>query len=61
MSDDPEKCGPKDRTRINVSDENELRYWARELGVDATTLKNAVKAAGTSIEAVRRHLKYGKH
>ena len=61
MSDDPEKCGPEDRTRINVSDEHELRYWAWQLGVDATTLKNAVKSAGTSVEAVRRHLKDGKH
>ena len=35
----------------------EVRYWTQELNVSTERLREAVKAAGTSVEAVRQYLK----
>lgn len=60
MSDDYRECAPRDRSLININVAQEVRFWTRELGVDETTLRSAVKAAGSSSDAVRRYLKEGK-
>lgn len=57
MSDDLTNRGPQDRARINVNEDHELRYWSKELGVSEQRLKEAVKAVGVSVEAVKEHLK----
>ncbi|WP_343738299.1 DUF3606 domain-containing protein [Achromobacter sp.] len=57
MSDDLSKRGPQDRSRINVNETHELRYWAQELGVSEAQLRDAVKAVGPSATAVREHLR----
>lgn len=54
--DDPKNRGPQDRTRINLSQEHEVRYWSEELGVSEEKLRDAVAAAGSSVEKVRAHL-----
>lgn len=56
MADNLKERGPQDRSRINVNESWELQYWTRELGVSEEQLRTAVKAAGTSAEAVRKHL-----
>jgi hypothetical protein len=56
MSDDLKNRGPQDSARINVNEEHELRYWTKELNISAEQLKQAVKVAGVSVEAVRKHL-----
>ncbi|PTW98706.1 DUF3606 domain-containing protein [Achromobacter mucicolens] len=56
MSDDLSKRGPQDRSRINVNEAHELRYWTQALGVTEAKLREAVKAVGTSATAVREHL-----
>lgn len=56
MADNPQRTGSPDSRRINVNQEHELRYWAKELGVTPDRLREAVQAAGTSVEAVRKHL-----
>ncbi|WP_086921348.1 DUF3606 domain-containing protein [Variovorax sp. JS1663] len=56
MPDDLSKRGPQDRSRINVSEIHELRYWTQTLGVSEAQLRAAVAAAGTSVEAVRQYL-----
>lgn len=56
MSDDLKNRGPADRSRINVNEERELRWWTQTLGVSAAELREAVKAVGTSASAVRKHL-----
>ncbi|MDB6135350.1 MAG: hypothetical protein JWM59_3593, partial [Verrucomicrobiales bacterium] len=33
MSDNPKDRGPQDRSRINVNEDYEVRYWTKELGV----------------------------
>ena len=57
MSDDLTNRGPQDRARINVNEDHELRYWTKELGVSEQQLKEAVKAVGVSVEAVKQHLR----
>ncbi|WP_191577793.1 DUF3606 domain-containing protein [Achromobacter insolitus] len=57
MSDDLSKRGPQDRSRINVNETHELRYWTQALGVSEAQLRDAVKAVGPSAAAVREHLR----
>jgi hypothetical protein len=56
MADNLDDRGPQDRSRINVNEEWEVQYWARQLGVSKEELERAVKQAGPSVAAVRQHL-----
>ena len=57
MADDRTQVGPQDRTRINVNEDYELRYWSERFGVSQQKLKEAVAAVGVSASAVEAHLK----
>jgi hypothetical protein len=57
MSDNLQKSGQQDRSRINVHEEWEVRYWTEALGVSRQELERAVAAVGVSADAVREHLK----
>jgi hypothetical protein len=57
MADNLQERGPADRSRINLSESWELKYWTKALGVSEEQLRAAVKAAGSSADAVRAHLK----
>ena len=39
MADDTQQRGGQDRTRINVNQEHELRYWTERFGVSADALR----------------------
>lgn len=41
---------------INVSDSFAMRYWARQLRVSETQLREAIAVVGCSAAAVRQHL-----
>ena len=56
MADNLKDRGPQDRSRINVNEAWELQYWTRHFGVSEEQLRSAVKTAGTSVEAVSKHL-----
>jgi hypothetical protein len=56
MADDLTKKGPQDRARVNVSEEWEVKYWTKELGITPEKLKEAVKAVGPNAQAIRKHL-----
>jgi hypothetical protein len=56
MADNLQNRGPQDRNRINVNEPWELRYWTKELGLSEDELREAVKAAGPSVNAVREHV-----
>ena len=47
----------QDRTRINTSEDYELRYWSEQLGVTQDHLKAAVKKVGNLVSAVQKELK----
>lgn len=57
MSDNLQKSGQQDRSRINVHEEHEVRYWTEALGVSREALEKAVAAVGVSADKVREHLK----
>jgi hypothetical protein len=57
MSDDPKNGDAQDRARINLSDEHEVQYWMKTLGVTKEELTAVVYKVGNSVEAVRRELR----
>ena len=57
MADDLTKRGPADRSKINVHEAWELRYWTGKFGCTAEELKSAVTAVGTSAAKVEEYLK----
>ena len=57
MADDKSKSGGQDRTRIDIDQDYEVRDWSNKFGVTPDELKAAVKAVGSSAEAVQAHLK----
>ena len=57
MSDDKSKRGPQDRSRINLNEDYEVKYWSQKFGVSEERLREAVHKVGTSPEAVEKELK----
>ena len=57
MSDNLQNRGGQDRSRINMSEDWEVRHWTEALGVSKEELERAVKQVGSSADAVREHLK----
>ena len=53
MSDDKTKRGSQDRSRINVNEVYERKYWTKELGVSEDRLRELVREHGPSVEKVR--------
>lgn len=56
MADNLQMAGPQDRSRINIHEEWEVRYWTEALGVSKEQLAEIVKEVGPSATAVRQRL-----
>ena len=56
MANDLENRGPQDRSRINLEQAHELRFWTKELGCSENELRVIVRRVGNSVDAVRREL-----
>ena len=56
MSDDTSQRGPQDRSRINMNQAHEVRYWTQAFGVSEAELSRAVGAVGASADKVREFL-----
>src|ERR1700721_3559998 len=56
MADDTTKRDYRDRDRINVHEEYELRYWTKELGVTPEKLKQTIEKVGVMATDVRKAL-----
>jgi hypothetical protein len=41
-------------SRIDLTQEHEVRYWVQKLGCTEWKLRRAVSRLGTSVEAIRR-------
>jgi hypothetical protein len=54
MSDDSKNRGEPDRSRINLSEDDEVRYWTEKLGVSKEQLAVAISKVGNSPDAVRQ-------
>ncbi len=57
MADDLTKRGGQDRTRISLSQDYEVRDWAKKFGVSEDELRKAVAAVGSEAAKVEAHLK----
>lgn len=58
MADDLNERGQQDRSRINMNEPWEVKYWTKELGVSQDELARIVRVAGNSVSAVRQHIKH---
>ena len=56
MVDDKRNPGPRDRDRINLGEDYEVRYWTQKWGITRDELAEAVAKVGHSAAAVARHL-----
>jgi hypothetical protein len=56
MADNLSKRAPQDSSRINLSEDYEVRYWTQELGVSADELKRLVAQHGNSANKIRQAL-----
>jgi 3-oxoacyl-[acyl-carrier-protein] synthase III len=56
MSDDKTKRGQPDRSKINMSEDYEVKYWTKHLGISPEELQKAVDKVGNSAAAVRKEL-----
>lgn len=57
MPDNLTSRGGRDRERINVNQDYELRDWAEKFGVSPEQLKEAVQAVGDNADNVEQHLR----
>ena len=48
---------PKDRTRVDLGDEAEVRWWCKVLGVTRDELESTVQEVGPDAHEVRSHLR----
>jgi hypothetical protein len=54
--DDIKKKGSADRSKINMHEGYEVKYWTKQLGVTKEELQKAVDKVGNSAAAVRKEL-----
>ena len=57
MADDETNLGDQNRSRVDVSEEREVRYWTDRLGVSKSQLEEAVREVGPTAEAVETELR----
>jgi hypothetical protein len=57
MADDRTNRGPQDRSRINLGEDYEVRYWTDKFGVSKSQLEEAVRKTGSSAAAVEEALR----
>ena len=50
MADDLTNRGAQDRSRLNVNETHEVRYWTQKWGVSEEQLAAAVKKVGVSVD-----------
>lgn len=50
------RASAPDRTRINMSEESDIEYWAKALGVSKEQVVEVVKKVGDSVQAVRTEI-----
>jgi len=57
MADDKTNRGSQDRSRINLHEDYEVRYWTDKLGISKSQLEEVVKKVGSSAKAVEDKLR----
>jgi len=57
MANDLHEKEAPDLRRVNIHEEHELKYWAKEFAVSKERIIEAVYTVGTSAEAVAKYFK----
>ena len=57
MADNLNDRGPQDRSRINVEEDWEVRWWCVQFNCTETELRQAVKKVGVTAENVRKEIR----
>ena len=55
MADDRSLRGGQDRTRVNMDQDYEAKYWANKWGVSQEELRAAVAQVGPMVSDLERH------
>ena len=56
MADSPLNRGQPDRSKINMGEDYEVRYWCKHLGVDRGELQKVIDKVGNAVRAVEKEL-----
>ncbi|MDM0001187.1 DUF3606 domain-containing protein [Variovorax sp. J22P240] len=56
MADDLDNRGPEDRSRINVNEPHEVRYWMQRFDVTEEDLRKAVAEVGVAVDRIAEQL-----
>ena len=56
MSDDKSKRGDADRSRINIREDHEIRYWSTKFDCTREQLVDAVESVGAIADKVELYL-----
>ena len=56
MTDNLTKRGQPDRSKINMHEAHEVKYWTHALGVSREELQKAIDKVGNSAATVRKEL-----
>jgi hypothetical protein len=56
MADDLTNRGPQERSRINMHEDYEIRYWTKALGVSKEELQKLVDKHGSSATKIKEAL-----
>ena len=56
MADDLHNRGAQDRSRISLSEDYEVRYWTKELGLTKEQLAELLRRHGNSAAKIREAL-----
>jgi hypothetical protein len=59
MADNILKRGHPDRSRINMNEDHEVKYWTKHLAITRGELQRLVDKVGNSASAVRKELGAG--
>ncbi|WPV66330.1 DUF3606 domain-containing protein [Chitinophaga sp. LS1] len=60
MSDNLKRKRPQDSSKISLTEDWEVQYWCKELGVSYQKLYAAVRKVGHSTAKVRQYIKDSK-
>lgn len=58
MADNLQERGPRDRSRVNLDQEHEVRYWTKKFGCTEEELREAVRKVGSSAQAIEQAVKH---
>jgi hypothetical protein len=56
MADDLGNRGAQDRSRIDINEAHEVRYWTQRFDVTEEALRKAVAEVGVSVDEIAEHL-----